>query len=207
MTRPLAAVLAAATLALLASGCTENRNQRITIGSDVPLASFPPEVIEPELDQDGNPVPPTPPADDAATARGLDRSNFEPLVYRVPIDGTRHELHGIDRLAWPSETARQRGEFPTVITALETGSGPSTRSQALEILAQPVIAAGGLLFHSAGLIYPEWLAGHFISGTVESQRPLWERAPVPADPERQGLRHLPLATPDSEAMPNDAASG
>ncbi|MEL6312375.1 MAG: hypothetical protein AAFQ17_08460 [Pseudomonadota bacterium] len=163
-------------------GCADNKNQRLTISDSIPLASFPPEVIEISLDENGNPLPPVPPADDRPTALGLDRSNFEPLVYTVPIDGTRHEAHGFDRLALTSETARQRGEFPTATSALETGGNSSTRWQVAEVFAQPFYAATGIV---TSLIVSS-------SGARVSPSGLYERAPSPADPVRSGVIHTPL---------------
>lgn len=194
------------TLALLAavgclSGCVDNRNQRLYIGQDGSLASIPPEVAEPTLDQDGNPADPELPTSDETTLTGLSRDHFEPTVYRVPIDGTAHELHGIDRLAWPSETARQRGEFPTATSALETGGNPSTRDQVLEAAAQPFIAAGGVLFHTVALVYPEFLAAHFISGTRSSPSGLYERAPAPSPTDRLGVIHGTETEPESADEP------
>lgn len=185
---------------LVATGCTNNANQRLTIGDDIPLASFPPQVVEVQLDEAGEPLPPAQPADDTPTALGLDRSNFEPLMYRVPIDGTRHEFHGRDRLALTNETARQRGEFPTAVTALETGSNASTRRQTLEVLAQPIYAAGGVV---TSLLVSS-------SGAMVSPSGLYERAPSPADPLRPGLIHTPVQRPagDSTSEPaQDAVTG
>lgn len=184
-TRTTAAACAAlGLLAAASTGCTDNANHRLTIGDSIALASFPPEVVEIQLDESGNPLPPEQPADDQATALGLDRSNFEPIVYHVPVDGTRHEFHGFDRLALTSETARQRGEFPTSTSALETGTNASTRRQIVEMLAQPAYAATGIV---TNLIIST-------SGGRTSPSDLHERAPSPGDPMKQGVIHDP-ATP------------
>ncbi len=183
---------ALAATALLLTGCTDNKNLRLTIGDSIPLESFPPEVVEVQLDESGNPLPQTPPADDQATARGLDRSNFAPIVYHVPIDGTRHEAHGIDRLPLTNETARQRGEFPTATSALETGGPSSTRRQIAEALLQPVYVVGGVV---SSLIVSS-------SGARTSPAGLSERAPGPTDPMRAGVIHEPIA-PDATQLSED----
>lgn len=189
--------LSIAFAAVLTTGCADNANQRLTVGDSIPLASFPPEVVEVQLDQDGNPLPPAPPADDPATARGLDRSNFAPIVYHVPIDGTRHEFHGWDHLALTNETARQRGEFPTATSALETGGNASTRRQIVEAFAQPVYAAGGI---ASSLLVSS-------SGARTSPAGLWERAPLPADPTRTGVSHAPMPETTDGTAPADSSAG
>lgn len=167
---------------VIACGCADNANQRLTIGESIPLASFPPDVIEMKLDENGEPLPPQRPADDLPTVMGLDRSNFAPHVYAVPIDGTRHEAHGSDRLALPRETARQRGEFPTALTALETGGNRSTRWQIAEAFAQPLYAATGIV---TSVVVSS-------SGAKTSPTDLFERAPTPADAVQTGVIHTPL---------------
>lgn len=195
------------TIVLLAAGvggCVDNANQRLLIGDDVTLASLPPEVVEPTINEDGMAVAPEPPADDAPTATGLDRSNFEPVTYRVPIDGTRHEFHGFDELSLTSETARQRGEYPTALTALETGGTSSSRDQAFEILLQPAFVAVDAGYHGIGLLWPEWLAAHFVSGTVSSPEG-YERAPAPSDPAGPGVLYGTTPADDMQDEPADTA--
>lgn len=198
----LAASIAAPAVASI--GCVENRNLRLAISDDVALDSFPPRVVETTIDASGEAVLPPPPADDEPTIKGLDRSGFTPFRYRVPIDGTRHEYAGRDHLAYPSRTARQRGEFPTAVSALETGGPGSTRDQVIEVALQPVVGTISAGWRGVALLWPETLLATVVSGSASSPGDLFERVPQASQSVGTGVIH---ETSSNESGPDAEDAG
>lgn len=113
-----------ALLALLGTaGCAVEDNLRMTIGETVPMAGLPPVMPDTREGLIGSADPNDIPGD-APSLAGLDRSNLEPVEFRVPIDGVAHHPHNTMPLRTRTDHARQRGEFPTMETVLEQ-SDPS----------------------------------------------------------------------------------
>lgn len=140
-TRRSLAIIAAAATGVMLTACASDDNRRLTIGDDVTLRSLPPTVPEPILDDRGEPVARPAPADDQPSLAGLDRSNFEPIVFAVPIDGSRHQPEVTEPFRLTDETPRHRGEFPTATSALiePSSSGWTTAG---EVLIAPLWAFG-----------------------------------------------------------------
>lgn len=123
MKRPLAVLVPV--LAAVLSGCVMPANDRFAIGEGLEV-----EAIGPR----STPVPPTAASQVASPSlTGISRDNWAPLEYRVPVDGTVHTRIYAKRTFWADKTARQRGEYPTALSALEMING-SEDQQGLEAL-------------------------------------------------------------------------
>ncbi|MEM8756465.1 MAG: hypothetical protein AAGF47_01620 [Planctomycetota bacterium] len=176
---PRSRLLVTAAAAAAITGCASDDNARLVIGDDVALASLPPMVAEPALDAEGTPLPNPTPKSDAPSALGIDRSNFEPSVYRVPIDGTRHQPQATAPLRMTSDTARQRGEFPTIRSALEPISRANKRTQAFEIFVAPCWAFIDLLITPAQLVIDPAYETVSSPTTLPGRTPSSDRAGAP----------------------------
>lgn len=123
MKRPLA-ILAPALLAMLA-GCVMPANDRLAIGEGLEVEAIGPRptVAAPTAaSQVGSP-----------SLTGISRDHWAPLQYHVPVDGTVHTRTYAKRTFWADKTARQRGEHPTALSALDMING-SEDQQGLEAL-------------------------------------------------------------------------
>ncbi|MCC7387668.1 MAG: hypothetical protein IT431_02765 [Phycisphaerales bacterium] len=98
-------MLGAAGLTL--AGCTHEANDALRLGECAVLPAF-----------QNNPHQ-LPPAGPSVT--GLDRSNWEPMVYVIPVSGVAHSPQYAPPVFDRDILARQRGDFPTALTALELG--------------------------------------------------------------------------------------
>ncbi len=127
-------VVLVGTGACLIGGCAPNAaNDRMWLGDGV--------VVE------GAALEPTP------GAPGLDREKWAKTTVVVPVDGTAHSPTYTGWWHLP-ETARERGEYPTALTALETGDGYQA-TRRVEAAASPVIAAAETVGAPVGaILYP-----------------------------------------------------
>lgn len=100
-----ALALAAGLLAL--SGCAKPANDRLRLGACEVLPAF---QTHPHA---------LPPAGPSVT--GLDRSGWAPIAYAVPVHGTAHQPTYAPSHFELDTLPRQRGEFPTVESALDLG--------------------------------------------------------------------------------------
>ncbi len=152
-----AATIAAAT-ALLA-GCV-SENDRLTLGHEVELEVFSPD--RPGIMEGQTPLTTPASAQYAAFEHGprapigIDRSGWSPTPFVVPVDGTGHRPTYAVSLQMKNSTARQRGEFPTALSALEL-TGGYTDEQLVESLDSPVVVFGSALAIPVRmLIDPQW---------------------------------------------------
>ncbi len=122
--------------ALGITGCAVEDNLRLTLGETVPMKALPPVMPDAREGLVGSPDSTNIPGDGPSLA-GLDRSNFEGLEFRVPIDGTYHHPHNTLPIRTRDAHARQRGEYPTMDTVLEQ-SDPSLFTATYELVAIPV---------------------------------------------------------------------
>lgn len=111
MARPLA--LLGATTAMF-TGCTRDKNDQLRLGACEVLPVFQTEPHQ------------LPPAGPSVT--GLDRSNWEPMVYVVPVNGVAHQPQYAPPVFDLGTLARQRGDFPTALDALDKGE-PDVREE------------------------------------------------------------------------------
>jgi hypothetical protein len=134
MPRLIACLPSAAALAL--GGCVTPENDRITVDQDLRLEAFapvPPSTTPP-------PMPPAPPP----SVVSVDRSNWARITLLAPVDGAAHRPTYTKRLVLTDQTARQRRQYPTALTALETTGGSETWQQ-LEAPANWLVSAGDIL--------------------------------------------------------------
>lgn len=99
------AALAAGLLAL--SGCAKPANDRLRLGACEVLPAF---------QTNAHALPPAGPS-----VTGLDRSGWAPIAYVVPVHGTAHQPTYAPSHFELDTLPRQRGEFPTVESALDLG--------------------------------------------------------------------------------------
>jgi len=85
---------------------------------------------------EGEPPPPTP---DAATTTSLSRSNWQTKTVLVPMDGLASKPTYARSHIWTDKTARQRGQMPTDLTALEL-DGDTYWTQVEQSAASPAFA-------------------------------------------------------------------
>lgn len=130
-----AGIFALAACVCSLSGCVES-NSRNRVGDDITLPAFQPgsRVLSSEDAQR---------ADDTASLTSLDRSGWEPVAITVPVDGVRHRPeYRFFAPVGPSDLGRQRGEYPTAISALDLDGGrPSSRARFFESILTPIHAS------------------------------------------------------------------
>jgi len=89
------------------AGCVDS-NSRVTVGETVRLPAMEASATIPdEYPQDSR------------SLTGLDRANWASSTFLVPVDGTHHRATYADPLFLTDSTRRQRGEFPSIESALD----------------------------------------------------------------------------------------
>ena len=109
-TRSLVAILGAAAAL---SGCTSPENDRFRFGEDGMIPAFQSDAAALPTD------------DQIPSVTGLDRSNWEPVVFVVPVQGTAHQPTYAPGVFDLDSLPRQRGDYPTVETSLDLGEPDS----------------------------------------------------------------------------------
>lgn len=89
------------------AGCVDS-NSRVTIGETVELQTFQPPVARPDTFTQDEP-----------SLVGIDRENWEARTFLVPVDGTHHRPTYADPFFLTDVTRRQRGEYPSIESALD----------------------------------------------------------------------------------------
>jgi len=102
------------------------QNDRMTIGQTIRLEGFAP----------GPPVvtgstPPPVEQVQAPSLVGIDRGNWKPILFVVPVDGAAHKPTYAKRVVVTDLTRRQQRKYPTALTALDLNNG-SEREQQVE---------------------------------------------------------------------------
>ncbi len=145
-------------LALGLGGCVAENN-RLTVGHEVELEAFTSDErrLEPlEVTQLRPDAPYAAFPESHRSVTSLDRSNWTEKTVLVPVDGLGHRPNYAVSLQLKNSTARQRGEFPTALSALEV-TGGFTDEQLVESFDQPLIILGSALILPARmLIDPQW---------------------------------------------------
>ncbi len=113
------------------AGCTTG-NERPTLGNGATGN----EASLPEFVGRGEAPPPAP---SGASIEGLSRANWAPMYVVVPSDGLAQKPTYAKTHLWVKETARARGQMPTIATSLELESGRQW-AQAGEVVASPWLA-------------------------------------------------------------------
>jgi len=158
-TRLLIMGLGAGLLALGAGGCTTDRNARLTVGAEAMPAVF---------------AASAPAAGDGPTTR-LDRADWEPVEYRVPVDGTVHPPLWRSHASFDESPARQHGLYPTAASVLDTAGDPGEAIAAgfieparavLDLAAMPVrmILEPVWTKRQSPSMYKRWHSGAWLAG-------------------------------------------
>lgn len=180
---------------MLVSGCVAE-NDRLTVGHDIDLEIFDPErpgaVATGEA---GDPIAPgTVPGVPGGrrSLAAIDRSNWETQTLLVPVDGTGHRPTYATTLEMKNSTARQRGEFPTALSALEL-TGGFTDEQLVESFDTPIVVLGSAIVLPVRLFTePQWLV-HY------SPRKSYDRWPQEGEP--ASASHETTETTPDQSLP------
>ncbi len=97
-------------LLALVAGCVDS-NSRTTIGET-------PDAVTLTAMEPTKPIPDEYPQD-AHSLTGLSRDNWQSEAFLVPVDGTGHRPTYADSFFIADVTRRQRGEYPTIESALD----------------------------------------------------------------------------------------
>lgn len=154
--RHAALLLLAGAVAL--GGCTREINERLVLGMDTPLPA-----IEPREQELPMGVP---------SVTGLER-HWEPVVFVVPVNGVAHPPDYAPPTFMLDELPRQRGEYPTALSALDLGE-PDAGDEVLQALR-----SHGQAVLDAALILPR-LVIRPPNATDWSPERSYERAPAAA---------------------------
>lgn len=189
-----AARVAAPCAALLLAACSSPLNQGRLIGGEVAL-----DAVTPELERGEREWQPI-------SVVSLDRSNWEEMRFLVPLDAAEHQPIYTQHPHQLWQTARQRGEYPTAETALDTETVDMMDEQALELLVAPVSALFDIAMFPAravaGAVGDETWGAHPWE-TVASPLEPYERAPGghPTGPEVAADGEETAGGGDDEATP------
>lgn len=161
-------ILIVAASALALGACAHHDNNRLTIGKTVELPAL-------SGTAPGIAVTSTEPS-----VTTVDRADWEPLAFDVPIDGTAHRPTYLRVRTTVRETARQRGESPTAESALDLVAG-THRQQRREAMTQPFRALGNAFLVVPRMVYHRpWKT---VYSPREGYQRDWIREPVtPAAP-------------------------
>jgi hypothetical protein len=181
-TRTAAVVMLAAALA--ASGCISTANDRLVIDQNVALEAFQPVA----------PSGSTPAITQTSVGlmqpsiTGVDRGNWPKTDFLVPVDGTAHNTIYAKRWLFADKTARQRGLYPTALSALEVTGGSESQQQ-IEVPANWLSSAGDILLMPFALFWQapwttRWSPDTAYARYWHPERPA-AAAPEPAAPFEQ----------------------
>ncbi|MCC6230464.1 MAG: hypothetical protein IT432_14720 [Phycisphaerales bacterium] len=183
-------------------GCAES-NSRNRIGDDVTLQAFQPasQVLSSEDTQR---------ADDPPSLTSLDRSAWEPTVYALPVDATHHRpTYRFLAPIGPRQLRRQRGEYPTTMSALELDGGSTwSRDRFFESILEPVHASLELVrMPFAMAIYQPWRRAWSPMGTYDRAPNRGERPETMEDLHDTNIPHrmTPAYEEESLFVPGDPA--
>jgi hypothetical protein len=115
------------------AGCTADGNSRVEMG-DARIDPTRATTVRGISDSNARPERLT--NDSSASLQGLSRAHWDRTTVLVPVDGVEGMPRYLREYPRTVATARQRGEFPTEMTALEL-SGDSEADQWTETLASP----------------------------------------------------------------------
>lgn len=119
--RPLLAIA----VAILAGGCISPQNDRAVIGTDLRLEALMPVAPSTATKE----VPASSLALRQPSVISVDRTNWQPMILMVPVDGTAHNPSYVRHVVFASSTARQRRDYPTILSSLELTGGSETDQQ------------------------------------------------------------------------------
>ncbi|HVZ94712.1 MAG TPA: hypothetical protein VG797_09400 [Phycisphaerales bacterium] len=121
---PTAIVLTASLLSV--AGCAPINNDRLTVGGHNLTPSLSPPPVPHE----------TVASDSSPSLTTIDRSDWEPTHFLVPVEVVEHHPHYTElEPRYARATPRQRDEFPTTDSAFDLGADPG--AQVWEMLSGP----------------------------------------------------------------------
>jgi hypothetical protein len=186
----------AAAATLIAAACSQPLNTAPVLDRSVPL-----DTITPWPSVYASEIPPLPPVElgEERSVVSVERRNWEPTLFLVPVAGVRHLPHYTSEApVLAHETARQRGEYPTIRNCLEMGTTRSDHLQACEFLLQPFYCAGQVVLAlPRAIATPPW-------------KPIWSPVEPYARAPQKPLRLSPpdrTAVTEPESAPIAAAPG
>lgn len=131
---------------MCAGGCVMPQNDRITLGQ---------KLVSPSLQAAPLAQAEPPPAQVVMpSVTGIDRSDWARTEVFLPVDGTVHGPTYTHRWQLADKTARQRGQYPTALTALELYNG-SQGDQQLEALLNPLQSLGDIVLFPIKIVILE----------------------------------------------------
>jgi hypothetical protein len=146
---------------LWSSGCMD-LNSRSTIGADRALPAL----------EAASPATP-----DEVRATRLDRADWAPIEYRVPVDGTVHAPLWRSRVAFSDEQRRQHGLYPTAESSLDLGAPAD--EEAVRGFVEPVRALADVFLmpvywvidpvwdlEQSPSMYKRWHSGEWLAGPL-----------------------------------------
>ncbi len=148
----------------LLSACVDS-NSRTTIGQTITLPALEPS----------RPIPEEYPQDGPSLA-GLDRSNWGAMTFLVPVDGTHHRPTYADALFLTDVTRRQRGEYPTIESALDLDGSEQGTTASHQRFAEGFIVPARAMLDAVTI--PVRLIGEPQTWEMVSPRDSYERQPT-----------------------------
>ena len=186
------------TLAVLCGCGTPSYNRENTIGDLVELESITQGVPRGLA----APIPERP--DKPSLRPGtLDRNHWSQRLVIVPIDGTTHRPTYATRVDEADLIPRQRGEFPTPASVIDTSIRSNATQQAFEGLVAPFHSAVDLAMIPVRMID----RGPFTKVTSPAEPPVRYNYPGGRGFMTQPGRRLPAMAPGVDAAPASAPQG
>jgi hypothetical protein len=167
-----------------ASGCISPQNDRITIGQSTRLEAF--ETPQPRTVTLAERVA-------APSVTGIDRSGWQQTTLLVPVDGIYHHPTYGDRVRITDKTARQRGLYPTAVSALELYNGSEGQQQAEAVLNQ-LVGVGNVIILPFRMVLcqlPWWRRMSPEDAYARYNRPEQPQPPYAGPPEQPFMQPPP----------------
>lgn len=148
-------VLASAACLAGVAGCVHS-NDRLSLGNQVELEAFSTDATGDRVTPGGPIVPGDQVWTAGRTPQPIDRSGWGRTEFLVPVDGVGHRPAYTTRVMLKNSTARQRGEYPTAVSALEL-TGGFTDEEFTDVWTTPLVVFGSALAIPVRLfLEPQW---------------------------------------------------
>ncbi|USN98889.1 MAG: hypothetical protein H6810_12150 [Phycisphaeraceae bacterium] len=163
--KPIRLALGILLASALLTGCTTDLNARTTIGTRRALPAF-------EAADAASPA-----ISDGPTTR-LDRADWEPVEFRLPVDGTAHNPLWLTQATFDDDPARQQGLYPTAESSLQLGE--SVGSSVRKGFVEPVRVLFDLFTMPARMVVsPPWKLEQSPSMSKRWHAGEWLAGPLP----------------------------
>lgn len=154
----------------VSAGCSSS-NARDSIGDPrVSSAASQPVTVSAFTAAPAETLPPI--QGDGPSLTGMSRAHWEPIAVAVPVDGTNHRYTYARERILTDQTARQRGRFPTPLSALDQ-TGRTDTLQLKEAGLAPLSAGldAVLLLPRMAWGSPPWREVHGVPSPYERAAP------------------------------------